>query len=511
MKFFLIPLVFIAMSSALLANTAPTVVIQSATMRPGTTLMDVVYQVNDPDDATVKTRALAFVDGVRSFANVIKPVTFVEGTAAKLGDAIAVNVDHTLTWDVATDWNVALGQVKFEVLAMDGRGLLPIDWISIPAAAGKPALTISSNSPTNVEVADALFWQYASGDSGLTLTSGSLSGTAASGVFQTLNLAVGNTPGIYAIPYLLKKMNLDLAGAGEVSYAVAARSGILQPELWHALNRPWTGISPIITWGNSIQLAAGATDVIQIDASGSNLLALNRDGGVIQYGTAGGTMPTGLSGVTMVSAGNNHCMALKANGTVVCWGNNSFGQSTPPAGLTDVTAISAGNNFSVARKSNGTVVAWGITSSGISTPPSGLSNATAVSAGQTHSVALKSDGTVVQWGIGVSSPTSGLTGVTAIAAGFTNSLALKSDGTVVAWGGNQLGESTVPAGLANVVGIAAGAGTNRSYCLAVRANGSVVGWGENPQNKMTPPAGLGGVSSATVGIGFCAALRPKQL
>ena len=57
------------------ANTAPTVVIQSAAMRPGTTLMDVVYRVNDPDDATVKTRALAFVDGVRSFAKVLKPVT----------------------------------------------------------------------------------------------------------------------------------------------------------------------------------------------------------------------------------------------------------------------------------------------------------------------------------------------------------------------------------------------------------------------------------------------------
>jgi hypothetical protein len=55
------------------ANTAPTVVIQSAAMRPGTTLMEVVYRVNDPDDATVKTRALAFIDGVRSFAKVLKP------------------------------------------------------------------------------------------------------------------------------------------------------------------------------------------------------------------------------------------------------------------------------------------------------------------------------------------------------------------------------------------------------------------------------------------------------
>jgi hypothetical protein len=54
--------------ATLAANVAPTVVIQSAAMRPGTTLMDVVYRVNDPDDATVKTRALAFIDGVRSFA-----------------------------------------------------------------------------------------------------------------------------------------------------------------------------------------------------------------------------------------------------------------------------------------------------------------------------------------------------------------------------------------------------------------------------------------------------------
>jgi hypothetical protein len=82
LKSLLLPLVWATSLTLACANTAPTVVIQSAAMRPGTTLMDVVYRVNDPDDATVKTRALAFVDGVRSFAKVIKPVTFVEGTAA---------------------------------------------------------------------------------------------------------------------------------------------------------------------------------------------------------------------------------------------------------------------------------------------------------------------------------------------------------------------------------------------------------------------------------------------
>ena len=192
-KSLLLPLVWATSLTLACANTAPTVVIQSAAMRPGTTLMDVVYRVNDPDDATVKTRALTFVDGVRSFANVLKPVTFVEGTAAKLGDAIPSNTNHTLTWDVAADWNIDLGQVKFEMLAMDGRGLLPFDWITIPAAGGNPALTVSKNSPIDADVLNALFWQYASGDSGLALANGILTGNASSGVFDHLVFANGST------------------------------------------------------------------------------------------------------------------------------------------------------------------------------------------------------------------------------------------------------------------------------------------------------------------------------
>ena len=101
---------------AVFANTAPTPVVVSATMRAGTTLMDVVYRVNDPDDATVKVRALAFIGGTRSFANVIRPMTFKEGTATNVGDAIMSNANHTLTWDVAADWNIDVGQVTFEIL-----------------------------------------------------------------------------------------------------------------------------------------------------------------------------------------------------------------------------------------------------------------------------------------------------------------------------------------------------------------------------------------------------------
>jgi hypothetical protein len=295
LKSLLLPLVWATSLTLACANTAPTVVIQSAAMRPGTTLMDVAYRVNDPDDATVKTRALAFVDGVRSFANVLKPVTFVEGTAAKLGDAIPSNTDHTLTWDVAADWNIDLGQIKFEVLAMDARGLLPFDWITIPAADGKPELTISKNSPTDAEVLNSLFWQYAIGDSGLSLANGILTGNASTGVFDQVILSNGSLLQVYSTPFVFKRMNLD---PDDGILATSARAGLIAPQGWHAANRSYSGLSILLGWGSN--------------SSGQSAI------------------PAGLNGVTAIAAGQYHSLALKSDGTVLGWGGNNFGQTTPP-------------------------------------------------------------------------------------------------------------------------------------------------------------------------------------
>lgn len=67
-------------------------------------------------------------------------------------------------------------------------------------------------------------------------------------------------------------------------------------------------------------------------------------------------------------------------------------------------------------------------------------------------------------------------------------MALRSDGTVVAWGSNLGGmtgnvvsnQSTVPAGLSNVVAIAAGGYHN----LAVKSDGAVVAWGRNFEGQV---------------------------
>ena len=46
-----------------------------------------------------------------------------------------------------------------------------------------------------------------------------------------------------------------------------------------------------------------------------------------------------------IAAGDIHSLALKADGTVVGWGYNGYGQTTIPAGLTNVVAIAAGDNL----------------------------------------------------------------------------------------------------------------------------------------------------------------------
>jgi hypothetical protein len=501
---------------------APRVSIESAAMRPGTTLMDVVYRVQDHDDTTVKTRALAFVDGVRSFANVLKPVTFVEGTAAKLGDAIAVNQSHTLTWDVATDWQIDLGQVKFEVLAMDGRGLLPLDWIAIPAAGGHPQTTVSKNSPTNAEVLNALFWQYADGDTGLSLANGILSGNASSGAFSQVTLANGITLQVYSAPFVFKRMNLD---PDDGMVATAARAGLSTPQGWHAANRSYAGVPIVSAWGdnesNKVTIPNSLTAIITaISANNNYNLALKSDGTVVGWGDNrnGQTpIPAGLNGVTAIAAGAGHSLALKTDDTVVGWGYNGNGQTTIPVGLNGVTAIAAGSGHSLALKADGTVVGWGTFHDGSTNVPMitpvGLSGVTAIASGSRHSLALKTDGTVVGWGYNGSGQTTipaGLNGVTAIVAGHDHSLALKTDGTVVGWGSNSNGQTTIAAGLGGVSAIAAGS----YHSLALKSDGTVVAWGSNMKfsttvGQATVPAGLSGVTAIAAGHAHSLVLKAK--
>ena len=201
-----------------LTTMSPKVEIVSSSIRENDpTIMDVVYKVTS-SKPTVKVRALAFEDGERSFAKVVRPETFIEGTAANVGDEVAANVEHTLSWQVSSDWQTRLAKLKFEVLVCEGE-LLPMEWMTIPASDTYGKMKVSWTAQWESQIFDALLWLYADKDPGLTLADGVLKGDG-------VNLVNGsklkiNRKADYrvdAVRYVFFKMGYNLLSGAALNY-----------------------------------------------------------------------------------------------------------------------------------------------------------------------------------------------------------------------------------------------------------------------------------------------------
>jgi alpha-tubulin suppressor-like RCC1 family protein len=99
-----------------------------------------------------------------------------------------------------------------------------------------------------------------------------------------------------------------------------------------------------------------------------------------------------------LSAGFNHTIGLKPDGTVVADGQRLFNPGQfDVEDWTDIVSVSGGDDFTVGLKPDGTVVAVGYNSYG-QINVEDWRNIIAISAGGDHTVGLKSDGTVVTVG-----------------------------------------------------------------------------------------------------------------
>lgn len=178
-----------------------------------------------------------------------------------------------------------------------------------------------------------------------------------------------------------------------------------------------------------------------------------------------------------ITAGNSHNLAIKTTGTLWAWGSNADGQigvgsnaarfnSPQQIGIaTDWSKISTGDEFCIALKTDGTLWTWGDNTYGQlgdnstadKNAPVQVGTATdwiQISAGTDHALALKSNGTLWAWGrnnvgqFGTASPTSSLvpiqigtdTNWNKIFAAREHSIAVKTDFTYWVWGANTNGQ-----------------------------------------------------------------------
>ena len=272
-------------------------------------------------------------------------------------------------------------------------------------------------------------------------------------------------------------------------------------------------------------LSAGFTNTSIVCANGSVI-----SWGDNTYGQLGNNSITSastpsstntISNIKVMVNGNRFFqIALKNDGTVWSWGNNTYGElglgntsiakiPTKINSLSNIIDISAGNENGYALKSDGTVYAWGHNDLGQlgvgdnsdrSTPTiiPNLTNVKAISAGDYHTLFLKNDGTVWACGIGtvgslgngfnnnsnIPVQVSNLSNVKLIKAGFAHSIILKNDGTVWTWGYNNSGQlgngnttnSNVPIlvnNLTNVIDVKTGDG----HCVVLKSDGTIWNWG----------------------------------
>ena len=103
-------------------------------------------------------------------------------------------------------------------------------------------------------------------------------------------------------------------------------------------------------------------------------------------------------GRATISAGGYHSLGLLEDGTVLAWGDNTYGQTAVPKTDKKFIAISAGYYHSLGLLEDGSVLAWGYNTYGQTTVPKTDKKFIAISAGDFHSLGLLEDGSVLAWG-----------------------------------------------------------------------------------------------------------------
>jgi alpha-tubulin suppressor-like RCC1 family protein len=202
----------------------------------------------------------------------------------------------------------------------------------------------------------------------------------------------------------------------------------------------------------------------------------------------------GVDHVTQIAAGTRHACAIREDRTVVCWGvahpwpvfDGTFTDSTFSSlarvtpGIDDAIDIGTSGVMTCALRAGGTVWCWGFNFEGIlgtgmtdsgPDPVVGIDDATDLSVGDGFACAIRADGSVWCWGGNATGSAgcpscgdvaemparvAGLDGLTIeeLETGGAHACVRTSDATVYCWGANDAGQLGPTAGARNPTALA---------------------------------------------------------
>lgn len=206
------------------SGAVPLPVVVSCEQRAGTPYLDIDYAVLDADSPTVAVAVAAFEGGTNSLDRYVQVRTLVEGTDDAVGPAVPANATNRITWNVAADWSADYVNLKTCVMASDGRGLLDVGFIALPATGPEPALNISASPLTPTDLLPVWMWLLAAGDASVQLSTGKVYGVG--GAYDGQLLAEGTGTSAAGRSFLFARIGVREATAAEVARARIGSSGV---------------------------------------------------------------------------------------------------------------------------------------------------------------------------------------------------------------------------------------------------------------------------------------------
>jgi alpha-tubulin suppressor-like RCC1 family protein len=243
-----------------------------------------------------------------------------------------------------------------------------------------------------------------------------------------------------------------------------------------------------LSFTNNTQVAAGKQFSLLLQSDGSIWTWGRDDVGQLGNGQTTTSTTTYRTRAKMgtandwrfVAAGSTHALAIKYDGSLWGWGDNSKGQlgitgnpiksPTRIGSRNDWVQVAGGTSFTVALAADGTIWTTGdntnnqlgrtgtTTTLGQVVTGDSTNLFTQISAGASHVLALEDDGSVYGWGLNdkyqLTSKVTTASQATPlslsggpyrkISAGAVDSVAIRWDGVLIGWGNNAAGELCIP-------------------------------------------------------------------